>query len=154
MSIKNQKSLVLRNSKGFIALFSVIIISFTLLLMTVTLNFSNLFGRFNILDSEFKEQSGEFAYACIETARFVLAGKILDGDTSFSGTNPDVSVGNGTCVYEISNGEIIKTWAEVPETNGASTYYAVRIDTDDSGLPVDCFQELLTEDDDLDLSTC
>lgn len=58
---------------GYIALMSAIIISVILLGLTFTLSFRGFFGRFNILDSEFKERSLGLAEACAERALLRLA---------------------------------------------------------------------------------
>ncbi|MDP2788456.1 MAG: hypothetical protein Q8O46_00180 [bacterium] len=104
--------------KGFVALLSVIIISFILLSAAVTLNFSGFSGRFNILDSEFKERSNALANACVEHARLVLA-----TDSSFIGTG-QANVGNEVCDYEILSGGKIKAWATA---NNAYTYYQAKV---------------------------
>lgn len=55
-------------SRGFIALISIIIISAILMLVAVTLSFTGFYGRYNALDSEFKERSLALAEACAEEA--------------------------------------------------------------------------------------
>lgn len=83
-----------KNNKGFIALFSVILISFVLLLVTTTLSFAGFSGRFNILESEYKKRSRELAEACLATARLKLA------ENNFYSGNGIVSVGSDTCHYQ------------------------------------------------------
>ena len=116
------------NSKGFIALFSVIIISFVLLLMTVTLNTSGLFGRFNIFDSENKERSANLAYACIESARLAIA-----GENYTNGVEVDVEIEDEECRYEVNDDTKITAWAEV---NNAYTHYYAEIDPNQPDFPV------------------
>lgn len=112
--IKNVKT-----NKGFLALFSVIIISFILISASVTLNFSGFFGRFNILDSESKMRSDALAGSCLDQARFMLT-----TNANFIGTG-QTNLSNETCYYEVfPNGKII-AWAVV---NNAHTYYQARLD--------------------------
>ena len=69
------------SSAGFIALFSVIIITSVLLISAVALSFSGFLGRFNVFDSELKAESSALAEACIERVRLEFA-----LDDSFSGS--------------------------------------------------------------------
>jgi hypothetical protein len=59
-------------SRGFVALMSVIIISIVLVLLTVSLSFSSFYGRFNLLDTEFKIQSNNLATSCADMALLKL----------------------------------------------------------------------------------
>lgn len=61
------------NEEGFVALISVVIISAILLIVATTLSFSGFYGRFNILESEFKERSVALADACADTALLIVA---------------------------------------------------------------------------------
>lgn len=79
------------NNKGFVALMSAIIISAVLLLLAITTSQSEFYSRFNILDSEIKEQSSSFADACLEVA---LLGFVQN--PSYSG-NVIVPVGSDSC---------------------------------------------------------
>jgi hypothetical protein len=134
------------NKDGFIALISVIIISFVLLSMTITLNFSGFSGRFNIFDSESKERSDQLADACIASARLTLA-----LNNTYTGVNPSIPIGAEFCGYEVLTGKIIKAWATV---NKAHTYYAVKVDTDKPDIPICDLQELFTKNDTFILSPC
>ena len=130
--IKNKKN-------GFIALISVIIISFVLLLIAITLNFIGFYGRFNILDSENKERSAELADACIETARLNLA-----LNNTYSGNDIVVNIiNNEKCEYDanLSNSQEITAHACV---NNAHTYYKATVNTSDSNIPITSFEELPT----------
>lgn len=132
-------NLIKHEKSGFIALFSVIIISFVLLLSAVTLNITSFNGRFNILDSESKKASNALADACIEQARLVLS-----IDSTFIGED-DVSVGTGACHYEIfAEGKIISEAIK----NDAHTYYWADVDIADLDMPLLDFKECI------DLSTC
>ena len=125
-------------SKGFIALFSVIIISLVLLLVASALSFSGFFARFNILDSELKAQSEGLADACIEHVRLALA-----LDAAFSGSG-EVDIDGEKCEYEVSDGEV-KAWAEV---SNAHTYYFAEVNLDEPKIPITSFRECT------DLSPC
>jgi len=58
----------MKKTSGFVALISVIIISAILLLVATNLSFTGFYGRFNILDSEYKEKSLALAEACADEA--------------------------------------------------------------------------------------
>jgi hypothetical protein len=96
--------------RGFVALISVIIISAILLLVATSLSFSGFFGRFNILESEFKERSSALADACVDSVLLSLA-----QNPSYNPTLPlTVPVsGNDNCtvVYIATPGstKVIKT---------------------------------------------
>lgn len=133
------------NPRGFIALFSVIIISFMLIIVAVTLSLSGFSGRFNVFDSESKERSNSLADACIESARLAIALKNYDLNEEVK-----VDVDGEECIYKIlPGGSEIIAWAI---TNSAHTYYAVKVNTNESKIPICDFQELLTEDDAPNLS--
>ena len=69
---------------GFIALVSVILISFVLITFAVSISLSGYLGRFNQLDLEFKEQSVASASACVEKAiADVVAGNPTTGTINF-----------------------------------------------------------------------
>ncbi len=126
--------------KGFIALFSVVIISFVLLLAVISLTFTGFFSRFNILDSESKERSDELASACIEIARLKIA-----LNNSYTGFDNNVSVGTGICGYKVESGGIIRAHACV---NKAATFYTVTVDAAIPNIPILSFEE------NAELSTC
>jgi hypothetical protein len=97
------------NQSGYIALVSSIIISILLLMVTFAISSSNLSGRFNVLNAEFKERSLALAEACVDTALLKLA-----QNQSYSG-NENIFVGNDQCsilaVETLSGQKIIKTKA-------------------------------------------
>lgn len=76
---------------GFIALISVIIISAILLLVATTLSFGGFFGRFSVLEHEFKKKSLSLAEACAEEAKIKLF-----KDNGYSG-NEIVKIGLESC---------------------------------------------------------
>jgi len=84
-------------NKGFIALFSMIIISFILFTVAVNTNYSNLFIRFNILDSLSKKISEALTESCLEIAKLELT-----FDNNLSINNVIVPVGNNNCDYSIT----------------------------------------------------
>jgi hypothetical protein len=138
------------NQRGFIALFSVIIISFVLVLMTITANFSGFLGRFNIFYSENKEKSNELADACIEEARLAIA--LNDYDI---GIAEEIIINDEQCEYEISSDNRITTHACV---NKVQTFYEV-IYEDEPNVSLVSFKELenvnsFLENDFQDLSPC
>lgn len=57
-----------KSDKGFIALISVILISFMLFAITYAVGMTSFLSRFNILDSESKKRSGALAEACLDQA--------------------------------------------------------------------------------------
>lgn len=80
-------------SGGYIALISVIIISVLLMLIVVGTSQIGFNNRFNILDSEFKEQSVALAEACIDTARLRLS-----VDETYSADTPEIIlIESGEC---------------------------------------------------------
>jgi hypothetical protein len=121
--------------KGFIALFSVIVISTVLLLVATTLSFSGFFGRFNVLDTESKSRSDELAEACIEYATLQLA-----NDNTFTVSDEEVEVGTEKCNYDVASGGKINSRAEV---NSAHTYFYAEVDLSDPSLPITDFEECL-----------
>jgi type II secretory pathway component PulK len=131
--------MIRNNQKGFIALISVVIISFVLLLVATTLSTKGFYARFNILDSESKERSNALADACIETARLKLA-----NDTSYTADNVKIIVTtNQKCEYDANTGgsKIIIAHGCV---NNAHTYYSATVNTTDPSIPITAFRELPT----------
>ncbi|MEK7569738.1 MAG: hypothetical protein AAB500_02525 [Patescibacteria group bacterium] len=126
-------------TKGFIALFSVIIITLVLLVVAVSLNFTGFFSRFNIFDTEKKEQSSALAEACLEDARLELA-----LNSTFTGGG-GVTLGTDTCSYEVESGGEITISAQAGD---AYTYYWAEVDTSDAEIPINSFKECKS------LSTC
>jgi hypothetical protein len=132
---------MIKKEKGFIALFSVVIISFVLILVAVTLSFTGYFSRYDILDSENKKRSEALAEACLESARLAIA---ID---NYSFTKTEVSVGNEKCYYRISTDKIKIIALGV--VNNTYTYYWVEINGDYS---IKSFKEYSKCDN--TLSTC
>jgi hypothetical protein len=124
------------SQKGFIALFTVIIVSFTLLLLAITTNYSSLNGRINIYASENKARSAEIAYACIEQARLAF----ITENYSFGSVVPvtDIAGSEDSCNYIIASPNIIRSHACV---NNSETFFETTFDETDSNLPLDSFKE-------------
>ncbi|MBI5401623.1 hypothetical protein HZB05_02220 [Candidatus Wolfebacteria bacterium] len=94
---------------GYLALTSAIIISILILTISLSLEFSGFFARFNILDSEYKEKSLALADACADKALL----KIIQ-NASYSGSET-ITIGNNLCnilpIETLSNQKTIKTSA-------------------------------------------
>ncbi len=128
--------------KGFMALFSVIIISSAIMLVAVSLSFSGFYARFNIFDSELKERSNALAQACTDSALLMLA-----GDTTFSQSMTSViQVGSDSCdILTIERDKpsvgqsTIFTHATVSNTH---TYYKTIINT--TSFKIISYEELPT----------
>lgn len=96
---------------GFIALISAIIITVLLLTIVSTASLGGFFGRFNILDSEFKDRSRALAEGCVDTALLRLA-----NDPNYVGGAPPIPVGSDSCdvmsVESLGSSKVIKTKGE------------------------------------------
>ena len=121
---------ILKSDKGFIALMSAIIISFILIVITITLGMSSLFGRFNILDSESKERSYALAEACGDSAILEITygtysiNKVINiGPTSYDTCTIVKTVADKPNVGE----SLIKTQSAI---NKAYTNLLITIDSD------------------------
>ena len=121
---------------GFIALISVIIISAILIIMAASLSLNGFYGRFNILDSEFKERSSSIAESCVDTALLELA-----NDPAYSG-NATSTIGSNSCyIGAISTSTPGKF---IFETRGIyqNSYTNLKITANTSDLAVTSWQEL------------
>ncbi len=133
---------MIQKNRGFIALFTVIIISFVLLMMTLTLNSASLFGRFNILETEFKEQTSKLADACIEVARLARAtGNYEIGVRKKVIINLDTGLG---CEYKFISSSNVKICSHLKNIKGAQTFYDIFFSTGDPALPLNGFSEVGT----------
>jgi len=96
-------------SGGYIAIVSTLIISILLMTVVFATSYSGFVGRFNVLNTEFKERSSALAEACVDTALLKLS-----QNSSYSG-NENISVGSDSCsilAIESPTGQkIIKTKA-------------------------------------------
>lgn len=129
--------MIKNKQNGFVALFSVIIISFILILVAVTLSFTGYFTRFNIFDSESKNISESLANACIEKARLEIA-----MDNNFTKSNipiEQIPVDSDYCDYSVTtNPTVILAHGVV---NSAHTYYWVQVDKTQYNIPITNFKE-------------
>ncbi len=62
-----------KKQKGFVALVTAVFISASLLIVVTTLSLSGFYSRYNVLDSEFKEQSLALADGCADIALVNIA---------------------------------------------------------------------------------
>ncbi len=108
---KREKQHNVKNSSGFVALISVIIISMLLLSIVVTGAEQSVRARVHLMQSEFKFQSFALARSCINKARLQ---RILD--EKYVGSE-EVSIQNEKCfigsIVENQQGLLIKTKATV-----------------------------------------
>ncbi len=126
-----------KSCKGFVALFSVIIISAALMLVAVSLSFTGFYARFNIFDSELKAQSNALADGCMDVALLKLA-----VDSTFAG-NATISVGVDSCyIFPITTTVGRATIHTRAIVRNAHTYYKLVVDTTSATLPVVSFEEL------------
>ena len=94
------------SNEGFIALIIAIVLSFILMVVSVTLNRSGFFARSAILEAEYKETSAALAEACVDVALLKLA-----TNASFV-PNEEVKIGEKKCfILEVSS-NTIKTTAD------------------------------------------
>lgn len=126
-------------SCGFIALFSIIIISFILVLVSVNLSFFSFSARFNILDSESKIKSRALADSCLELARLALA-----NDNNYLVNDVVVDIDEYNCDYSILSSYPYTTIISHSVINNAHTYLQTTINKDDRMIPIITFKELST----------
>ncbi len=121
--------------RGMLALMSAIILSVILLILATTLSFTGFYSRFNILESETKEQSSALADACIDIALLNLA-----QNASYPG-NLSYSVGEKTCFV----GSVSTTGGEVTfKTRGifSNSYTNLKIVLNETDLSVISVEEV------------
>ncbi len=120
----------MNTQSGFVALISSIIIASLLIAITLALNLSGFFGRFNILDSQLKEISLSLAEACADMA--ILK---LQNDSSYSPPAPPgevVAVGSDQCnIWSVSPTgswpKTIKVQGKYPPSGSKSAYTNLQI---------------------------
>ncbi len=113
---------------GFIALMSVIILSFALLLAVISFGGRGISGRLMLLDVERKSKSESLAEACVGLAEISIV-----NDSEYSVIDLTRTVGTGSCTIvsveahvPVAGKSTIKAQAVV---NGATTNLKVVIDT-------------------------
>ncbi len=73
----------LSKEEGYIALMSVIVISAILLLISTATSFKGYYGRYGVLETEFKKESQNLAEACADQAILELAKNVnFQGDAT------------------------------------------------------------------------
>lgn len=114
----NRKS----NQSGFIALISVIILGFVLLIVVLTLGSKSVGTRFLLLDLERKDATKALAEGCVQVAIVAIV-----NNPSYSASNISVPVGENTCTIKSVSSGTIQATANV--TGGATTNLEVEVDT-------------------------
>lgn len=138
--MKNNLNTIINNqSNGFIALFSIILISFILVLVSVNLSYYSFSARFNILDSESKVKSKALAESCLELARLAIA-----INNNFLSNNIVIDIDEYNCDYSILNTPPNSTIISHSVVNNAHTYLKSTIDTKIPSIPIILYQELST----------
>lgn len=137
--IFNKKNNHLKNN-GFIALISVIIISFVLLLVSTTLTLTGFSVRFDILNSEFKKVSENIADGCIESARLILA---QNNDYTGDVYLPSDLINSSFYFCKIIDSETIIAHSKF---NDAETYFLVKLDNSQPEFPIKNFTECANYD--------
>jgi hypothetical protein len=114
--------------KGFIALFSILIISITLLVTTLSLAQLSIANRFFILTIEQKTMSEKYADACVHIGRIMA----YNNPEYSTHTAMTYTVHDGSCTIHsiISNGTESTMRISATEA-GAITYYKIIVDTID-----------------------
>ncbi|OGC80485.1 hypothetical protein A2943_02190 [Candidatus Adlerbacteria bacterium RIFCSPLOWO2_01_FULL_51_16] len=113
--------------KGFIALISVIIISFVLLITVLSFAQFGIVSRFLLLDLERKEASENLAAACVQVA--IIA---VYNDSLYEVTDRSVPVGSEECVLTIEASTPFLGRSQIQTTassTGATTNLEVVIDS-------------------------
>ncbi len=124
-------------STGFIALFSVIIISFILVLVSVNLSYFSFSARFNLLDSESKVKSKALAESCQELARLALA-----FDNNYLVNNITIDINEDNCNYSVLNTPPYQIILSHSVVNNAHTYLKTEVDATVFSIPIISYQEL------------
>ncbi len=81
-----------KTNRGFIALISVLVISFILLGLTAAANTAGFFARFAQLDLAYQQQSYVLAEGCANVALLNL-----QQNYSYAPTNQQITIGNNAC---------------------------------------------------------
>lgn len=125
----------IETNRGFIALVSVIIISFVLVLTAISLNFSGFYARFNVLDMEIKARTEALARGCIEQAKLEIA-----IDPSFIGSET-LNINSYKCKYEVLTGGTIHSESQI---GNIYTFYQATVDPNSPNIEIISFQESAT----------
>ena len=118
------------NTRGFIALTSVLIISAVLLVTALGAGAGSVHTRMNMLGTEFKVQSSEIANSCVGYIRLRLR-----GDPAYGG-NETVSLDGGTCsISAIASVSGARSFSVTSVYKNAHTVLSVALDAD--GAPAE-----------------
>lgn len=116
------KDLRFKNTGGFVALMSAVIISAVLLMIITLLSYSGFNSRYNALDAEFKEKSSALAEACVDQTFLELA-----NDPNYQG-NATTTIGVDQCyVGTISTGSFPKTFETRAIYGGSHTNLRITV---------------------------
>lgn len=123
----------IKTKDGFMALFSVIIISFVLLGISISLNFSSLYSISSSLQDEYKMQSENLASACISIARLNIArGGYKENEIQ------ELNVGGSKCEYVLEAPNKITGHACVSNVH---TFYEAYYDPTYTEIPLSELKE-------------
>ncbi len=115
------------NPRGFIALISVIVVSFVLIIAVVTLGMRGITGRFYLLDVERKQISQALAESCVTIGILKIA-----VDPDYSASNVTAQVGSDTCtIVSVTPNTPVSTQATIVARgvkDGATTNLKVVVD--------------------------
>ena len=118
-SINSKQKLNFRDSNGFIALVSVIILGFVLFATVITLGSRSLGTRFLLLDLERKDITDGLAGGCLQVAIINIV-----GDPAYEGNDFEVNVGDKTCkIISVTNHGAESMIRTKGELNGVTTNY-------------------------------
>ncbi|SRR3989344_428906 len=131
------KNMPPRSEKGFIALFTAIILSVVLILVSISLNRGGYLTRWETLDAEYKNRSLALAEACLDMAMLKLA-----NNPTYAGGETNLMVGYDKCdIGAVSAGGFqytINTSAVFPDASvwsqGAVTKLNVVVNSADFSL--------------------
>lgn len=130
----------IKTKDGYIALISAIIISALLTIITLTSSFTGFFGRYNILESEYKERSSALAEACADTAMVKLG-----LDPLYLG-NETILVASDSCrilpIATTSSSTIIQTKGEFPLTGQEKSITNIEVIASTSDLSIVSWKEI------------
>lgn len=90
-----------RNERGFVALIALTLISFILLISTITLSQLSILGRFSLLDTEFKEKSLRIVEGC-----FTLMQVALYNNPHYLVVDKKISYDTESCTFSIRHNGI------------------------------------------------
>lgn len=126
-----------KRDRGFIALMSAIIISAILMMIVIQLSYSGFNSRYNILNSEYKEQGNALAEACVDHAFLELA-----NNANYAGNSTTTIAGNECYIGAVTAAGSQRTFKTRAIHKGTHTNLRVTVDT--SNVTVVSWEELAT----------